>query len=293
MRPCAQLRGNTAFPESDQNVLIDEMQCASNCPMCSVKEKEIEKLTLEILDLHIKIGEIKSAGYQEENVQLKKELSKLSAEAKIKVKRRGFHKFSIHFLVTDKQMNFYTGFQTKKGMLAVFRMLKKKSEDIRYWAGPHRVAVVSNKFASRQHFMPFRSLNFEGELLMTFMRLRLGLMVIDLADRFGISIATVTRITTLIKFIAIQFSSLIFTVPQENNHLILPKSFTKSPFNKVRFIIDCTEMFLETLKSLHLQSVTWSDYKHHNTVKYLVSVHPSGHFNFVSKGWGGRVSDKY
>ena len=115
-----------AIPESDQNVLIDEMQCASNCPMCSVKEKEIEKLTLEILDLNSKIGEIKSAGYQEENVQLKKELSKLNSEAKIKVKR-GFQKFSIHFLVTDKQVNFYTGFQTKKGMLAVFRMLKKKS----------------------------------------------------------------------------------------------------------------------------------------------------------------------
>ena len=31
---------------------------------------------------------------------------------------------------------------------------------------------------------------------------------------------------------------------------------------------------------------------HHNTVKFLLSVHPHGQFNFVSNGYGGRVSDK-
>ena len=34
-------------------------------------------------------------------------------------------------------------------------------------------------------------------------------------------------------------------------------------------------------------------YKHHNTVKIFLGVTPQGVISFVSKGWGGRVSDKY
>ena len=37
---------------------------------------------------------------------------------------------------------------------------------------------------------------------------------------------------------------------------------------------------------------TWSTYKHHNTVKYLVGITPAGAISFLSPGWGGRVSDK-
>ena len=33
-------------------------------------------------------------------------------------------------------------------------------------------------------------------------------------------------------------------------------------------------------------------YKHHNTVKYLIGVKPQGSVCFISRGWGGRASDK-
>ena len=38
---------------------------------------------------------------------------------------------------------------------------------------------------------------------------------------------------------------------------------------------------------------TYSTYKHHNTVKYLIGVAPQGSVSFISDGWGGRASDKY
>ena len=38
---------------------------------------------------------------------------------------------------------------------------------------------------------------------------------------------------------------------------------------------------------------TWSNYKHKNTVKVLIGIVSQGSVSFVSKGWGGRVSDKY
>ncbi|XP_071390884.1 growth hormone secretagogue receptor type 1-like [Centroberyx affinis] len=34
-------------------------------------------------------------------------------------------------------------------------------------------------------------------------------------------------------------------------------------------------------------------YKHHNTAKYLIAITPQGVISFVSKGWGGRTSDKH
>ena len=36
---------------------------------------------------------------------------------------------------------------------------------------------------------------------------------------------------------------------------------------------------------------TWSNYKKHNTVKFLIGITPQGSIAFISKGWGGRVSD--
>jgi len=35
---------------------------------------------------------------------------------------------------------------------------------------------------------------------------------------------------------------------------------------------------------------TWSNYKKHNTAKFLIGTTPQGSISFISKGWGGRVS---
>ena len=50
-------------------------------------------------------------------------------------------------------------------------------------------------------------------------------------------------------------------------------------------------MFIETLSDLHMQSSTWSQYKHHNTVKFLVPCNPNGAICFVSPIFIGSISD--
>lgn len=50
-------------------------------------------------------------------------------------------------------------------------------------------------------------------------------------------------------------------------------------------------MFIETPKDPKIKAATWSYYKHHHTLKVLVSIMPCGSFNFVSEAWGGRTPD--
>lgn len=39
--------------------------------------------------------------------------------------------------------------------------------------------------------------------------------------------------------------------------------------------------------------MTWFEYKHSNTFKILIGVAPNGMVTFVSRLWGGNVSDRH
>ena len=73
----------------------------------------------------------------------------------------------------------------------------------------------------------------------------------------------------------------------------LPRAFKRSrTYRRTRVIIDCSEIFIQRPTNLLARNVTYSNYKHHNTIKFLVGITPSGAVSFLSKCWGGRVSDK-
>ena len=61
-------------------------------------------------------------------------------------------------------------------------------------------------------------------------------------------------------------------------------------FRSCAVIIDCFEVFLERPRNLKARAQTWSNYKKHNTVKFLIGITPQGN---ISQGWGGRASDVY
>ena len=123
------------------------------------------------------------------------------------------------------------------------------------------------------------------------MRLKVGLYVVDLSERFGVSTTHISRIfTTWVNFLNHELK-LLFPYPsQEVIRRNLPESFKEYP--TTRIVIDGTEIFCETPSSMVAQSQTWSQYKHHNTWKALVGISPTGDITFVSELWSGRVSDK-
>ena len=73
----------------------------------------------------------------------------------------------------------------------------------------------------------------------------------------------------------------------------MPMEFRKYFGLKVSIIIDCFEVFIERPSNILARAETWSNYKHHNTVKFLIGIAPQGAVSFLSKGWGGRVTDKH
>ena len=64
-------------------------------------------------------------------------------------------------------------------------------------------------------------------------------------------------------------------------------------YSKVRCIIDCSEVFIETPSSLGLQATCWSNNKHHCTITFLIGITPNELISFLCDCYGGRASDKF
>lgn len=171
---------------------------------------------------------------------------------------------------SDKTFKFYTGLVSA----AIFRALLQSVLSI--WAPPHRTCLDA-----------------EQQLLLVLMRLRLGLLTTDLACRFGISVGSVSGIFhSWLDVLAINFKKFIIWPSRRALRSHRLPAFEDTLFDNLRGIIDCTEIFIQRPSSMEARSQTYSNYKHHNTVKVLVVISPSGSVTFVSKAWGGRVSDK-
>ncbi|KAK3095162.1 hypothetical protein FSP39_010913 [Pinctada imbricata] len=97
---------------------------------------------------------------------------------------------------------------------------------------------------------------------------------------------------TWVRLMRLELSSLIVWPSREVVRQNLPDCFQHF-YPKLRCIIDCTEVFIETPSSLDTQAKCWSDYKHNCTVTFLVAITPNGSISYVSPCYGGRASDKF
>ena len=116
--------------------------------------------------------------------------------------------------------------------------------------------------------------------------LRLGLLLEDLAARFGVSVAIASR--SFQKCLELMFCHLRFLIKWPSRDIIkenMPIAF-KILYPHCISIIDCSEIFIETPTSFQ------ANYKKHNTIKFLIAITPCGSISFLSKCWGGRVLDK-
>ena len=132
----------------------------------------------------------------------------------------------------------------------------------------------------------------EDSLLLVLMRFQLNSRLEDLSYRFSIPISTINNIVQ--NWIDIMHESLKFLInwpSQEVIHANMPQVF-KDLYPRSRCIIDCSDVFIERPCAYDARAQSYSNYKRHNTIKFLIAVAPHGAITFLSKCWGGRATDK-
>ena len=186
-------------------------------------------------------------------------------------------------ITRESDVIFYTGFKSSSIFQMVYGWLLPVAQLMSY----------SGKETSPVKSGPDRKLSYQEEFLMVMMKLRLGLLSHDLAFRFGVSQSSVSTIfNTWIRMMSRELQFLIIWPTRCDVRRCLPRAFKKW-FPNVRAIIDCTECTSETPSALDVQAYLWSEYKHSTTVKFLVSISPTGLISYVSRCYGGRASDQF
>ena len=140
---------------------------------------------------------------------------------------------------------------------------------------------------------PKFALSAADQFLLVMMKLRLAVSFQDLSYRFRIGITVVSNIFhRWLDVMSRELKQLIVWPDRGILHETLPECF-KPNYTYTTCIVDCSEVFIERPSSLSARSETYSNYKSQNTIKFLVAVSPTGAVIFVSKCWGGRVSDRH
>ena len=186
-----------------------------------------------------------------------------SDNIQLKQKSKEKHFFRIEDIQDDdKKISFYTGFISYMVFSAFFEFLGPAVDNLNFWGSKER---VSQRRRSRK-------LTPKNQLFHTLIKLKLNLKLKDLSFRFGISSSQTSRcITTWICFLYHHLREIDW-MPTVSQVL----GTFKEKFRTTYTIIDGSEVFIETPSDLHMQSSTWSQYKHHNTVKFLVACTPNG-----------------
>ena len=241
---------------SDEDIVSDE-SCCTELTMIDIKHMEEQ-----IAAMKQKITEL-----EKENESLKFTLDNIA--------------------YTDKKVAFYTRFPSRAALMSCFKFLGPAVNELIYWNSKLDDAPCEVKKKGRP-----RKLAPIDEFFIVLVRLRLGLFEQYLADRVGVSCATISRIfTTWINFLYLKLKEIPLWPPKDVVVANMPKCF-QDLYPTTRVIIDATEVYIEKPSLPDLQQMTFSSYKNNNTFKALVGISPSGAITFVSSLYSGSISDK-
>ncbi|XP_075887021.1 uncharacterized protein LOC142891406 isoform X2 [Nelusetta ayraudi] len=180
--------------------------------------------------------------------------------------------------------------------------LRNDAEKVKFYTGLPNFFVLETVMwllAPHMDGMKNAKLSKFQQLLLTLMRLRLDLRNQDLAYRFGVKVATVTR--TVHQMVGIMSSTLVPTAVFWPSRAELRKNLPaalRATHPDCAVIVDCfTVPFEEPVSRGGQQQHRAAPSSqgagtNNNVLKYLIGVAPQGVVTFVSRGVPGNVSDR-
>ena len=231
----------------------------------------------EVMDEETQIAELQKEVFELKNI-IERTENKLSRAL-----------FRLENIKDDNNfIKFYTGFTDYMTLMVFYNeVLESNALFMRQWSGQRSKCEYEDVKVGPSCKLPLKE-----QFFMTLVRLRLGLLELDIATRFGISQSSVSRITnTWINLMYHNLKSIETFPPWHIVKKYMPEAFKKE-YPNTRIIIDATEFSIERPSSLLSQACTFSSYKNKNTVKVLIGVTPSGAILFVSEAYKGSISDR-
>uniref|UniRef100_A0A3P9DFL2 THAP-type domain-containing protein n=1 Tax=Maylandia zebra TaxID=106582 RepID=A0A3P9DFL2_9CICH len=159
--------------------------------------------------------------------------------------------------------------------------LKDDTEKVRYYTGLHCYAVLMSLFNTVKDFLPIS-------------KKLTGFQIPASFHLFDVSHKTLSSVfTDTIDVLYARLGALVHWPERHCLQATMPPQFTETFGKRVAIIVDCFEIRTERPSNLKARAQTYSHYKGTHTIKYLIGITPHGAISFISRGWGGRASDKH
>ncbi|XP_064461833.1 uncharacterized protein LOC135371985 [Ornithodoros turicata] len=223
-------------------------------------------------DLHVKLARPQQqvVTLTECNTYLQAELSGIKSRL-----------LSLELIQNDAECRYYTGFPNFGVFQALFDFLFPRASAMMYRGS------MEKKLNQKRGRMRQRELM--EEFFMVLVKLRNGMSGREISRNFGTSECSFSKIfVTWINFLQRELKNITRfpTVAQIKPYL--PDVFQEFP--NTRLVLDVTEVRIQRPPSLNVQGQT---FLHYNTYKVVVGCTPDGYISYVSKLWGGSVSDAH
>lgn len=297
-RPSNKLQQKTDLDAKSTNLKNEQSKCKSSVISQCTEYDEVNHDSKNLNDIETQ-SFAENYLLKEKIRQLEQKIEKMEAtNLKLKSENDSLNSAfeSITFCVEnikDNDFPFYTGFSNRAVFNEVLSILNpgQNGENIILNSNDQQLNIEDQQEEKGRRGRP-RKLSPANQFFLFLCRVKAGLYEHDLANRFNVSVGTVSNvIITWSNFIYIRLGSLNIWPTKEQVKEHMPHSF-KAKYPSTRVIIDCTEIKVEMPSSLLLKSQTYSHYKGTNTLKGLIGIAPCGSVSFVSQLYTGCISDR-
>lgn len=185
-------------------------------------------------------------------------------------------------------------FQGRQRTMAV---VFKTDVELNSWTGLNSLNMLdaieqSIRTLSAYKASIYSTITLRERVLLVFIKLKTNLTFSCMSTLFHLHYQTVSQtFFRTIPWIRAVCEPLVYWPSQAQIKRNLPHYF-RPTYEDVVAVLDCTEIAIKKPACLHCRINAYSHYKGRETAKYLIAVTPGGTISFISRGYGGKCSDK-